>query len=60
MHDIFLMLNFKVLNQDETPLFYSSVFIEGVVNNADSVVIFNAVLQSLDFNSINCLIALKL
>ena len=60
MHDIFLMLNFKVLNQDETPLFYSSVFSEGVVNNADSIVIFNAVLQSLDFSSINCLIALKL
>ena len=60
MHDIFLMLNFKVLNQDETPLFYSSVFGEGEVNDADSIVIFNAVLQSLDFNSINCLIALKL
>ena len=44
MHDIFLMLNFKVLNQDETPLFYSSVFGEGEVNDADSIVIFNAVL----------------
>ena len=59
MHDIFLMLTFKVLNQDETPLFYSSVFGEGVVNSADSIMIFNAV-QSLDFSSIDCLIALKL
>ena len=58
MHDIFLMLNFKFLNQDETPLFYSSVFGEGVVNDAASIVIFNAV-QSLDFSSIDCLIALK-
>lgn len=59
MHDIFLMLTFKVLNQDETPSFYSSVFGEGVVNSADSIMIFNAV-QSLDFSSIDCLIALKL
>ena len=58
MHDIFLMLNFKFLNQDETPLFYSSVFSEGVVNDAAFIVIFNAV-QSLDFSSIDCLIALK-
>ncbi|MFS8030546.1 putative cation/H+ exchanger, cation/H+ exchanger, CPA1 family, sodium/solute symporter superfamily [Helianthus anomalus] len=33
----------QVLNQDETPLLYSLVFGEGVVNDATSVVIFNAV-----------------
>lgn len=57
MHDIFLML--KVLNQDETPLLYSSVFGEGVVNDATSIVLFNAV-QSLDVSNIDLLTALKL
>ncbi len=57
MHDIFLML--KVLNQDETPLLYSIVFGEGVVNDATSIVLFNAV-QSLDFSDIDILTALKL
>ena len=33
----------KVLHQDETPLLYSLVFGEGVVNDATSVVLFNAV-----------------
>ncbi|KNA07442.1 hypothetical protein SOVF_171840 [Spinacia oleracea] len=33
----------KVLNQDETPLLYSLVFGEGVVNDATSVVLFNAI-----------------
>lgn len=34
---------FQVLNQDETPLLYSLVFGEGVVNDATSVVLFNAI-----------------
>ena len=54
MHDIFLML--KVLNQDETPLLYSIVFGEGVVNDATSIVLFNAV-QSLDVSNIDLLTA---
>eukprot|EP00252_Welwitschia_mirabilis_P023585 TRINITY_DN6706_c0_g1_i2.p1 TRINITY_DN6706_c0_g1~~TRINITY_DN6706_c0_g1_i2.p1 ORF type:complete len:549 (+),score=66.10 TRINITY_DN6706_c0_g1_i2:443-2089(+) len=33
----------QVLSQDETPLLYSLVFGEGVVNDATSVVLFNAV-----------------
>ena len=57
MHDIFLML--KVLNQDETPLLYSIVFGEGVVNDATSIVLFNAV-QSLDVSNIDLLTSLKL
>jgi solute carrier family 9 (sodium/hydrogen exchanger), member 8 len=32
-----------VLSQDETPLLYSLVFGEGVVNDATSVVLFNAI-----------------
>lgn len=36
-----------MLNQDETPLLYSLVFGEGVVNDATSVVLFNAI-QSFD------------
>jgi NhaP-type Na+/H+ or K+/H+ antiporter len=36
-----------VLNQDETPLLYSLVFGEGVVNDATSVVLFNAI-ENLD------------
>ncbi|KAG6701571.1 hypothetical protein I3842_08G171900 [Carya illinoinensis] len=42
----------QVLNQDETPLLYSLVFGEGVVNDATSVVLFNAI-QSFDLNHIN-------
>ncbi|RDX61394.1 Sodium/hydrogen exchanger 2, partial [Mucuna pruriens] len=49
----------QVLNQDETPLLYSIVFGEGVVNDATSIVLFNSV-QSLDFSSINAITALKL
>ncbi|MFS7941836.1 putative cation/H+ exchanger, cation/H+ exchanger, CPA1 family, sodium/solute symporter superfamily [Helianthus anomalus] len=41
----------QVLNQDETPLLYSLVFGEGVVNDATSVVIFNAV-QHFDLSRI--------
>ncbi|XP_044480396.1 sodium/hydrogen exchanger 2-like isoform X2 [Mangifera indica] len=42
----------QVLNQDETPLLYSLVFGEGVVNDATSVVLFNAI-QSFDLTRIN-------
>ncbi|KAL6989623.1 Sodium/hydrogen exchanger 3 [Sarracenia purpurea var. burkii] len=49
----------QVLNQDETPLLYSVVFGEGVVNDATSIVLFNAV-QSLDFSNIDVMTALKL
>ncbi|CAL1382036.1 unnamed protein product [Linum trigynum] len=37
----------QILNQDQTPLLYSLVFGEGVVNDATSVVLFNA-LQGFD------------
>ncbi|KAE8713286.1 Sodium/hydrogen exchanger 4 [Hibiscus syriacus] len=45
----------QVLNQDETPLLYSLVFGERVVNDATSVVLFNAI-QSFDLTntSWNC------
>ncbi|CAK9162253.1 unnamed protein product [Ilex paraguariensis] len=49
----------QVLNQDETPLLYSLVFGEGVVNDATSVVLFNAV-QSFDLSHMNPSIALQL
>ncbi|XP_077240631.1 sodium/hydrogen exchanger 1-like isoform X2 [Tasmannia lanceolata] len=49
----------QVLNQEETPLLYSLVFGEGVVNDATSVVLFNAV-QTLDFNNTDAFTALKL
>nr|BAG24501.1 Na+/H+ antiporter [Zostera marina] len=46
----------QVLNQDETPLLYSLVFGEGVVNDATSVVLFNAIqhfdLVNIDFTII--------
>ncbi|GLT59687.1 hypothetical protein SLA2020_324930 [Shorea laevis] len=48
----------QVLNQDETPLLYSLVFGEGVVNDATSVVLFNAI-QSFDLTHINHRIALQ-
>ncbi|PKI68838.1 hypothetical protein CRG98_010895 [Punica granatum] len=48
----------QVLNQDETPLLYSLVFGEGVVNDATSVVLFNAI-QSFDLSHINSSIALQ-
>ncbi|XP_027363016.1 sodium/hydrogen exchanger 2-like [Abrus precatorius] len=47
----------QVLNQDETPLLYSLVFGEGVVNDATSVVLFNAI-QSFDLNQLDPTIAL--
>jgi hypothetical protein len=40
----------QVLNQDETPLLYSLVFGEGVVNDATSVVLFRAV-QTYNFEN---------
>ncbi|KAF2307068.1 hypothetical protein GH714_024683 [Hevea brasiliensis] len=46
----------QILNQDETPLLYSLVFGEGVVNDATSVVLFNAI-QSFDLTNINPRIA---
>lgn len=49
----------KVLNQDETPFLYSVVFGEGVVNDATSIVLFNAV-QSLDVSNVDALTALTL
>ncbi|KAL1808762.1 hypothetical protein DCAR_0728282 [Daucus carota subsp. sativus] len=49
----------QVLNQDETPLLYSLVFGEGVVNDATSVVLFNAV-QSFDLSHFSPLIILQL
>ncbi|KAL5782383.1 hypothetical protein ACOSP7_007412 [Xanthoceras sorbifolium] len=49
----------QVLNQDETPLLYSLVFGEGVVNDATSVVLFNAI-QSFDLSHINTSTALHL
>lgn len=48
----------QVLNQDETPLLYSLVFGEGVVNDATSVVLFNAI-QSFDLSHIDSAIALQ-
>ncbi|XVE62606.1 hypothetical protein DITRI_Ditri06bG0131700 [Diplodiscus trichospermus] len=48
----------QVLSQDETPLLYSLVFGEGVVNDATSVVLFNAI-QSFDLTNINSRIALE-
>ncbi|KAK9691857.1 hypothetical protein RND81_09G224600 [Saponaria officinalis] len=49
----------QVLSQEETPLLYSIVFGEGVVNDATSIVLFNAV-QSLDFSKISSMTALAL
>nr|GEU39461.1 sodium/hydrogen exchanger 2-like [Tanacetum cinerariifolium] len=48
----------QVLNQEETPLLYSLVFGEGVVNDATSVVLFNAITK-FDLSDMNSLIALK-
>ncbi|KAI3506687.1 hypothetical protein L1887_21250 [Cichorium endivia] len=48
----------QVLNQEETPLLYSLVFGEGVVNDATSVVLFNAI-TSFDLNNMNASTALK-
>ncbi|XP_062143517.1 sodium/hydrogen exchanger 1-like [Alnus glutinosa] len=49
----------QVLNQEETPLLYSLVFGEGVVNDATSVVLFNAI-QRFDLSNITSTDALRL
>ncbi|XP_022150237.1 sodium/hydrogen exchanger 2-like isoform X2 [Momordica charantia] len=49
----------QVLNQDETPLLYSLVFGEGVVNDATSVVLFNAI-QQFDLSHITSTNAIQL
>lgn len=49
---------YQVLNQDETPLLYSLVFGEGVVNDATSVVLFNAI-QKFDLSHISSTIAFQ-
>nr|XP_043610299.1 sodium/hydrogen exchanger 2-like [Erigeron canadensis] len=48
----------QVLNQEETPLLYSLVFGEGVVNDATSVVLFNAITK-FDLSDMNTYTALK-
>ncbi|KAK6937437.1 Cation/H+ exchanger [Dillenia turbinata] len=48
----------QVLRQDETPLLHSLVFGEGVVNDATSIVLFNAI-QRFDLSHVNSAIALK-
>ncbi|KAL8119010.1 sodium/hydrogen exchanger 2-like [Apium graveolens] len=48
----------QVLNQDETPLLYSLVFGEGVVNDATSVVLFNAI-QGFDISTFDYSIGLQ-
>lgn len=48
-----------MLNQDETPFLYSLVFGEGVVNDATSVVLFNAI-QKFDLVHLDAVIVLQL
>lgn len=54
-----LLLVVQVLSQEETPFLYSIVFGEGVVNDATSIVLYNAV-QSLNFNNIDAKVTLNL
>ncbi|XP_020590423.1 sodium/hydrogen exchanger 1-like isoform X1 [Phalaenopsis equestris] len=49
----------QVLSQDETPFLYSLVFGEGVVNDATSVVLFNAI-QKFDLVHLDAVIVLQL
>ncbi|KAM0063779.1 putative cation/H+ exchanger, cation/H+ exchanger, CPA1 family [Helianthus debilis subsp. tardiflorus] len=49
----------QVLHQDETPLLYSLVFGEGVVNDATSVVLFNAV-RKITANTLGVKAALRI
>ncbi|XP_076907528.1 sodium/hydrogen exchanger 4-like [Bidens hawaiensis] len=49
----------QVLHQDETPLLYSLVFGEGVVNDATSVVLFNAV-RKITSNALGVKAALRI
>jgi NhaP-type Na+/H+ or K+/H+ antiporter len=57
----FLLYGFslQVLSQDDTPLLYSLVFGEGVVNDATSVVLFRAV-QKLTFDDFTGLEVLQM
>ena len=48
----------QVVSQDQTPLLYSLVFEEGVVNDAAFVVLFNSI-QSFDLTNINFSIGLQ-
>ncbi|KAG9134020.1 hypothetical protein Leryth_004720 [Lithospermum erythrorhizon] len=48
----------QVLNQDDTPFIYSVVFGEGVVNDATSIVLFNAI-QKFDLSQVDSEIALQ-
>lgn len=48
----------QVLNQDETPFLYSLVFGEGVVNDATSVVLFNAI-QNFDLVHLDATVVLR-
>ncbi|KAG1326312.1 hypothetical protein COCNU_01G002460 [Cocos nucifera] len=52
------VLQKQVLSQDETPLLYSLVFGEGVVNDATSIVLFNAI-QNFDLGHIDAVTILK-
>ncbi|KAJ0103476.1 hypothetical protein Patl1_04051 [Pistacia atlantica] len=49
----------QVLHQDETPLVYSLVFGEGVVNDATSIVLFNAI-QKIDVENLHGKAALRI
>lgn len=49
----------QILHQDETPLLYSLVFGEGVVNDATSVVLFRAV-ENLDLTEIDVFTILQM
>ncbi|ONM33860.1 Sodium/hydrogen exchanger 2 [Zea mays] len=51
-------LHLTGVNQDETPLLYSLVFGEGVVNDATSVVLFNAI-ENLDINNFDAIVLLN-
>lgn len=48
-----------MLNQDETPFLYSLVFGEGIVNDATSIVLFNA-FQNFNLSDINSAIVLQI
>lgn len=53
-----LHIIYQVLNQQETPLLYSLVFGEGVVNDATSVVLFHAI-QKFDLSHSTSTIAFE-
>lgn len=49
---LFIIVQLQVLSQNENPFLYSLVFGEGVVNDATSVVLFNAI-QKIDVSKLN-------